>query len=321
MVEYSLAIHLGAVFLALFLILKSSDTLVRSALLASKKYRVPQFVIGLVIVSIGTSLPELFTSTAGSLFSQGGITIGLIIGANMLNICLLLGATIMLTPEHQKGKEWVVQGIILIAATLLFVTFLYDGITRFEGMLLLIFFTLYLYGLFYTQRHRLIQEKEIMDKSGKNLLSHPVILIVLSSLGLALGAVWLVKAIQNISLEMGIAQSLLAALVVALGTTVPELSVTLHSIKHRAYGVLLGNIVGSNVTNILLIGGIASVLRPLSSPEPTILFMIPFFVFAPLVAILYLTRTVPRIFGLALILFYVVFVIFTTFSMPFFFFA
>ncbi|MEK6968138.1 MAG: sodium:calcium antiporter [Nanoarchaeota archaeon] len=321
MVDSSIAIHFGAILLSLFLIVKSSDTLVRSSLRVSKRYHVSQFIMGLVFVSIGTSLPELFTSSVGSLLAQSSVSIGTIIGANMINICILLGTAIMLTPEHQKAKEWAIQGMILIAATLLFVTFLYDGLSRFEGMLLLILFTLYVYGLFYTQKRNLAKEADITKKSEIKLLHHPILTLALSSAGIALGAVWLVKAIQNISLEIGISQSLIAAFVVALGTTMPELSVTLQSIKHRAYGVLLGNIVGSNITNILLIGGIASFLRPFPPPETAVLFMIPFFVFAPLLAMLYLTRTVPRIFGLALIMFYLVFVLFAAFSIPFLFFA
>ncbi len=316
MIDSLYLIILVASFLAaLLLVIKSSGFFVSSAIVFSRHYHIPLIIVGLLVVSVGTSLPELFTSTAGSLFHYSGISIGTVMGANMVNISLLLGIAILMLPRHHKSRSWVLQGFILIAVTLLFVTVLFDGLYRYQGMLLLILFAIYVYGMFYFHRAAPIAVESALPK-GAFLRRHPAIVLVLSAVALAGGAVWLVMTISSISEVLGIANSVIAALVVALGTTLPELTVMLHSLRHKAFDVMLGNLVGSNIVNTLLVVGVASVVRPFAPPEPQVLFMIPFFVFAPLLVMIYLTRTVPRLYGAALIILYAIFFLLTVSVSP-----
>ncbi len=292
-------------FLSLLVIYKSSEFLVKAAVRISKRFGISNFMIGLIVLAIGTSLPELFTSITASFLNEPGVSQGTIIGGNIVNITLILGIGVAISKVQIKKEEWFVQGVIMAMTTIFAVVLMIDGLSRMEGIILLVFFGVYMYEISKVKAHREIIKKTNIGDSRK-----PFIILAISLFFLLLGSTFAVESVKKISMEFGIATSIVSALLVTLGTTLPEFIVTIQAARNSHFGLALGNLVGSNITNILFIFGLASAINPFPPFDPSTLLMLPFFVLTPFAAILYL-KTGSKIWGAALIPIYFLFVIFT----------
>lgn len=271
-----------SVVIGFYLLTKGGDWLSDHCSNLASSLGVPSVIIGLTIVSIATSAPELFTSIAALRNQSTGMILGNVIGSNIANIGLILGLSLLIKPIETKGVIPTSQIFLLIGLTIFFSMALIIqgdmGIGWVIGSILLIYIFAYL--LFITMGA--IRSSTANYQADKDGPSNPVILslamIVIATIALWVGSDALVFGAKNFAVSAGIPEELIGFTLIALGTSLPELAASLALLKKGESGMLLGNVLGSNMFNIGLVGGVAGVLGPVLSytPYPWIdsLFMI-----------------------------------------------
>ncbi|MEZ5872592.1 MAG: calcium/sodium antiporter [Nitratireductor sp.] len=257
----------------LIILLAGGDLLVRGAVGVAERFRVPPLIIGLTIVALGTSAPELMISVKAALDNAGGIAIGNVVGSNIANVFLVLAlpALIKATVCHEDGIGKNI--LVMIGMTLVFMGMLANGIlTRYDGVILLI-----LLGLFiYDQYRSAVEHRNVLDQaSATTNASHddipespknPLIVAALLIAGLVLlplGADFTVNGATEIARTWGVSEEVIGLTIVAVGTSLPELATSLLAVWRNNSSVALGNVVGSNIFNIGAIMGIAAAISPI----------------------------------------------------------
>ena len=264
MIEYIIFI------LGLFILVKGSDLLVDGSIALSKRLGVSTLIIGLTVVAFGTSLPEFFVNLFAAFAGNSQISIGNIVGSNIANITLILGIGAVLTVI--KLKEKIIFREIpysFLASFLLFSILgfdIIDGITpiisRAWGVTFLVFFVIFLYYMFKSG----INEERI-PKQNTRLSSFQIITyLIVGIIGLYFGGEWTVKGAIGISNSIGISTYLISALVIAVGTSLPELFTTINSAWKGETNLLVGNLIGSNIFNVFWVLGFTSLIRPILIP-------------------------------------------------------
>ncbi|MDD5728661.1 MAG: calcium/sodium antiporter [Victivallales bacterium] len=275
-----LVINLILFLTGLFFLIKGSNYFVEAASQIARNYRVPEIVIGLTLVSVGTSLPELATDVYAAFKGRSGIVAGDLIGSNITNISLILGVAIVLLGTMPSPRTVVKRDVMFMFG----VFCLFAGIAfwnggsfgRAGGIVMLLLLSGYLFYLF---RHReALAELEEGEEPEENIFSSPAVTWLFLFLGIAmifLGAKAMVDNVVAVAERLHISQGLIAATIVAFGTSVPELAVTVTSIRKRKKGIALGNIIGSCTFNLLLIMGLCAVINPLEIEPELLKFAIP----------------------------------------------
>ena len=261
-----------SVIIGLYLLTKGGDWLSDHCSNLACSLGVPSVIIGLTIVSIATSAPELFTSIAALRHNSNGMIIGNVIGSNIANISLILGISLVIKPIETKGVIPRSQIFLLFGLTVFFSLALIiqgnHGIGWAIGSILLIYIFAYL--LFITLGA--IRSSTVNHETNEDSHSNPVILslamIIFATIALWAGSDALVFGAKNFALSAGIPQELIGFTLIALGTSLPELAASLALLKKGESGMLLGNVLGSNMFNIGLVGGVAGVLGPVLSNTP-----------------------------------------------------
>jgi cation:H+ antiporter len=257
----------------LFLV-KGADFLVDGASAIAKKLNVSDLIIGLTLVAFGTSAPELIVNIFASINGNTQIAIGNVVGSNIINILVILGISSIIYPLLvTKDTVWKEIPFCLFV-TVLFgflandTLFFNEGnaqISRIDGLILLIFFAVFMYYIFRSSKKHRDKNKEVRDLDVKKYsFSKSIILIVIGFVGLNIGAKWVVDGAVQISSFLGVSQSLIGLTIVALGTSLPELVTSAMAAIKKNSDIAIGNIVGSNIFNILLIIGVSSMIKPLS---------------------------------------------------------
>lgn len=252
--------------LSLFALYIGAGWLVKGSTELALKARISNLVIGLTIVAFGTSAPELVVSLNASLSGQGDIAVGNIIGSNIFNIAVILGISAAIHPLQAKRQLTRLDIPILIVATVVFTLLFWNGtLNRLEGCLFLAGIIIYtVFSLYYSRKH----EKKIEEQTGE-LEKQPepwykdvlyiggglVILIFASNL--------LVDNAVSIAQELGVSEAVIGLIIVAAGTSLPELATSVVSALKKNPDIAIGNIVGSNLFNILAIAGTSSVVNPI----------------------------------------------------------
>ncbi|MBQ4562102.1 MAG: calcium/sodium antiporter [Clostridia bacterium] len=253
------------------LLVKGADYFVEGASGIAKKLRIPSIVIGLTIVAFGTSAPELAVSMSAAIKGSNDIAIGNVVGSNIFNTLVVLGASAAITPVMVKKDIIKVDYPISLIFTLLLGIFCLDKIfgaenmtiSRVDGIILLLCFAGFMFivirdGL----RHRDKDEHELDSEKEK-----PVwLILILSIVGLAgiiLGGDMSVEGAKEIARCFGLSEALIGLTVVALGTSLPELVTSIVAAKKGESDIAVGNVVGSNIFNILLILGVSATILPM----------------------------------------------------------
>ena len=248
-----------------------ADWLVKSAVFFANRLKISTFVIGLTIVAFGTSLPELVISLKAVLTNASAIAIGNIVGSNIANVGLVLGFTSLIFPitiHFQRIKR---DLYIYLFICIVFIVFLYDGvISRIEGFALFTGLVLYTWSCIKFKREQDIESVTPIGKIGKAL-----ILFVLGIIGLYFGADLFVKGAIELASLLGISEVVIGMSVVALGTSLPELSTCIVASFHKEHAISVGNIIGSNLFNILSVIGIVGIVKPIIIPKEILTFEIP----------------------------------------------
>ena len=255
-----LATGLGLVFLVYF-----GDMLVHGATQLSRILKVSDVFIGVIVVGLGTSLPEILTAVIAALKDEGGIAVGNVIGSNIANIMLILGVAIFLFGPKSLGFEKARRdyGMMLAAtAILLVMAGVWGGLGLAHGVFLLLVMMVILYLLMHQGRKGFaIDPEDLTPHSPAFLLASKTIMALL---GLWLGADFLVSGASGIAVTFGVPPEVVGLSIVAVGTSLPELAATLAAYKLGNGQMIIGNVLGSNLLNILAALGLGSLFTHLS---------------------------------------------------------
>ena len=258
--------------IALVAIIWSADTLVAGAVDIARRYHVSDFVIGAVIVGIGTSCPELFVSSLGAWNGQVDVAIGNIVGSNIFNVFLILGLTALIMPvaAPKENRRFELPFCISISVVLTLLAFnCFNGtevmIGRIDGMVLLALFALYMYISFRRDRKNgAVNNAEQAQNAPKTNMWLAVAKVIGGLAALVTSCHYFVDAAISIAREWGVSEAFISITLIAAGTSLPELAASLAAAWKRNTELALGNIIGSNIFNIAFILGVCSQISPLT---------------------------------------------------------
>ena len=289
------------IFLAGFALLaKGANSFVKSASIIAKKIGISEFIIGLTLVAIGTSLPELASTIIASLKGQSGIVLGQVIGSNIANIGII-GLIVLVFGSIEIKKEMVKRdGYIMVFTMILFVILAFNHqLGKITGIIFLSIFIIYF--LFIIDTKKKTNKKYFSDfvkyfiefkylksikkkisrnqnqKSKKNI-SKEILVLVLSGIAIFIGAKAIVEQTIFFGDYFNISKTIISLTVIALGTSLPELGVTISAIKNKMESIAVGNIIGSSIANILLIIGVSSIISPIQT-NPSVIYTGIFMIF------------------------------------------
>ena len=256
--------------LGLVLLVVGSDLLLRSSVDLSLKYNVSKLVIGLTIVSFATSAPELLISVSSVLKDSSDIAISNVIGSNIANIGMVFSIALLFVTIKIKKENIKYDFPWLIIVSLLFIWFLQDSqIDRFEG---LVFTSVLFLFIIFSFKVRANENEDLDDLSTSNMsLSKIFIFLAISSILLYSGSELFVESSIFFANYFGVSERVIGLTMVAMGTSLPELATTLVAIYKKELDISIGNIIGSNIFNILAVIGITSIIRTLSIKSSEIL--------------------------------------------------
>lgn len=290
--------------LGLALIVFGAEWLVEGASSIARKVGISEFVIGLTIVGFGTSCPELVVSLTGALQGNADISVGNVVGSNIFNTLLILGITALLAPISVTSENRRRDMPLNVLVTFLLVlcgmnhTILHlglsDSMSRVEGIVFLLIFCLYIYYCFKSGK----QNPEVSDNedSGKKSgLVKSIVLVLAGLAGLIFGGRFFVNSATGLARLMGVSDKFIAITILAGGTSLPELATCIVAAAKHKDQLALGNILGSNVFNILLILGTSAVITPLSFSAMTLVDTLALIISAVLVWVFTYTGQKDRI--------------------------
>ncbi len=249
------------------LLLYSGKYLVKGSVALADHFKVSKLVIGVTVVSFGTSAPEMFVSSIAAYTNRPDVAIGNVIGSNIANIALVLAVTAIIFPiPVRKNSTKIDAPFMLIVSVLFYLLMINLNIGRIEGLIFLVLLAAYVFFVvFKSRRENELDDIEIDGKVSKSLA---VLFILISTVGLAFGSDLLVNNAEKIALRMGISQRVIAISLLALGTSLPELTTSVVAAFKKEMDISIGNIIGSNIFNILAVLGVSSLVRPLTvSPD------------------------------------------------------
>ncbi|GAA0107140.1 MULTISPECIES: calcium/sodium antiporter [Clostridium] len=255
------------------LLIKGADIFVDGAAKIAKKFGIPSIIVGLTIVSLGTSAPELSVSLIASFEGNNGITIGNVLGSNIFNTLMVLGVTAIIMPivikKNSVIKDYIIN--IVVSIVLLVLTFgrvllnKEAALTRISGIILLILCIIYTLYLIKSAKSRK-EEEDFEEEEDIKILSC-IIKIILGIIGIIAGGNLVVSSASDIAYSFGLSDKLVGLTIVAVGTSLPELVTTMIASIKGENDIAIGNVLGSNIFNILLILGVSSSINaiPISS--------------------------------------------------------
>lgn len=249
------------------LLIKGADYFVEGSSNLAKELKIPTLIIGLTVVAFGTSAPEAVVSIVASTKGSNEIALSNIIGSNIFNLLAVLGISAIVKGLKASRQIITKDFLFSILATLVLIAMMFDKflsgdklniITRGEGLVLLSILVLYVYSLILTAS----KEKKLIKEKHK-LTPKDILMLVLGLSAVILGGELVVKSSQQIALNLGISETLVGLTIVSIGTSLPELVTSIVAAKKGETDIALGNVIGSNIFNILFVLGISSTLSPI----------------------------------------------------------
>ena len=252
-----IVLQLALLALGFVMLVKGSDWFVDGAAGIAAKFRIPQIIIGLTIVAMGTSAPEAAVSITAAMGGSADITVGNIVGSNILNVLVILGLACAIVPVAVGKSTLKIDIPFMIAISAIFLLLGWDGtITRIDGLVLIAFFVTYIGYMIFEALHS--------NEEGDEIKESPVWKMLLSTaIGLALvvwGADVAVGAATKLAQIFGMSERFIGLTVVALGTSLPELFTSVTAARKGNADIAIGNIVGSNIFNTLFVVGLSSMV-------------------------------------------------------------
>lgn len=296
-----------ALIIAILLIAKAGDLFVDSACRIARALGVSQAVIALTLVAFATSAPEFFTSTMAAGLGNVGISYGNVVGSNIINITPILALAAIFGMAH-VGREQFGEGVIMLAVGGALAAMALNGVIGpVEGLLLLVIFVLFL--RFVLKREARKTKNKIQSEQKR--LGKSVLLFILGTVGVIIGARLLIYSGVGIAMGVGVPEAAIGFTLVALGTSIPELATIIIAISKRLPEFSVGTIIGSNIFNAALVIGSATLIRPLAVDNQAIWFSAPMMLVAMgmLLGFMWGRRKLTRGQGIALIMFYAVYLV------------
>lgn len=257
---------------SLVLIIVGASLLTDGSVAMAKRLRVPEFIVGLTVVAVGTSMPELVVSLLSAIGGKGDMAIGNVVGSNIFNIFATLGVCALCAPIvfTKTNVRRDIPTCILATLALLGVTYLNQDITRVEGIILLVGYVVMIWLTIRADRKAMAasgQAEQSEDGVRQMTVWKIPVWIVLGLAGLIYGGSIFVESASDIARAWGVSEATIAITLVAGGTSLPELASSVVSILKGSASLALGNVLGSNISNILLILGTCSTVTPLTMGE------------------------------------------------------
>lgn len=313
-IGFDLILWMGIFIISLAALVIASDVFTGAAEKVGIFLGFPSFLVGVTIVALGTSLPELVSSLFAVWMHSSEIVVGNVIGSNITNIFLILGCTAIIGKEIKlKYEIGHVDLPIMIGSALLLALMLWDAaFTLMEAILCLAGFTIYLlYTVFSSREDRLPRKRRVekKDRQIQKLGWRTWIQLLLSGFFIYLGAKYTVGAIIRLSANLNIGKEVIAASAVALGTSLPELMVSISAARRGNAEMAIGNILGSNIFNGFAVMGIPALFGTLIIPQSIVIGALPILIIAT--ALFYVVtqqKRVTRWEGWLLLIFYILFI-------------
>lgn len=253
-----------------FLLIKGADILVEGSCAVAKKFHIPEIIVGLTIVSIGTSMPELMVSVTSAMDNLPDVALGNVVGSNICNLLLILGLSAVIRPIEFKKETKLVE--IPMTLVIIFTLFILGNngdvdkfITRPEGFILVILFICFLaYTIFMAKFGNDFDEVEEKkeDESKSMSIIKSIFFIVAGIVALKFGGDFVVDSAVAIAQAIGISEKVISLTIIAIGTSLPELITSVTAAIKGDADIAIGNVVGSNIFNILLILGLSAAISP-----------------------------------------------------------
>lgn len=253
------------------LLVKGADVFVNSASNLAKLAKIPAIVIGLTIVAFGTSMPEASVSITATATGSAGISIGNIIGSNMFNLFFILGLSAIFKPvvlERIVVKRditiMLISSYILLLSGFLFGSNGNRALVWFEGLCLLVIFVAYIvYMIYYETKYQIAIDTNY-EADKKISLPITIVLLVVSLVGIVLGGTLVNAGAKGVAVKVGFSENLAGLTICAIGTSLPELVTSIVALKKNETDIAIGNVIGSNIFNVMFILGLCSVISPLA---------------------------------------------------------
>ena len=303
-----------AIAVGVYLLIKGGDWLMKASVALSLNFSIPKIVIGMTVVSFATSAPELIVSVKSALTGHPDLAIGNVVGSNIANLGLVLALTVIISPINVSKSFYKSDWPMMIFSSILFYFFISkdERLDEIEG---LIMFSLLLLFIIYIIK---IQKNTELDDEIENevLLTNTKILIYLfiGGFSLWLGSESLIKGAVTLAKNMGVSERVISVSIVSIGTSIPELSASIIAIINREKAISLGNLVGSNIFNIMAVLGITSMIHPILIDDKGLLtndiwWMLGIAIFTLPLSLIPIKRKISRVGGILLVGLYIIFIL------------
>ena len=301
---------IGLLILGLVILIFGGDLLVRSAVSFAEKFGVSSFLIGVTVVSFGTSVPELMVSIQAAMDKAADIAIGNVLGSNIANIALVLGVSVVIRPLSITTNTYKLSWWVMLVSSLLFILFLLDNvITKMEGLLLIAGLFCF---IFFSIKRNIPNEESIISKIN---IQTGILFFVLGSIGLYFGSELFVESAISIASFFNVPKFVIGITVVALGTSLPELVTSIVALMKGQNNISLGNLIGSNIFNVFAVLGITSLIQELGTSS--ILLFLDFGVMLAVILVfgyqLFIRKKISRTAGFILLSGYFSYILFSVF--------
>lgn len=297
--------------LGLIILIFSGDYLVKGAVGVAEKFKISPLVIGMTVVSFGTSAPELFVSVQAAWDGSPDLAIGNVIGSNIANIALVLSITVLIFPLVVDRNSKVIDWPMMMFASILFYVFSMDRvISQLEGIILVTLLIIFTVFLIRNSRKLNLNLDDDIDGTPSNM---PLTMLYLIGglVGLKFGADWFVDGAKGVAKTLGMSDKVIGVTVVAFGTSVPELVASGVAAFRQQTDISLGNLVGSNIFNIMIVIGITSIIMPISVAESAMSFDMYWMlgISLALFPMMFIGKKMGRIHGIILLAAYVTYIV------------
>ena len=296
--------------LGLIALVLGGEFLVRGAVSIALKAKISPLVVGMTVVSFGTSAPELLVSLSAVFDGYPDVSVGAVVGSNISNIGLVLGITVLIFPISVNRDSLRIDWPLMILATFLFYFFAMNGtISSWEGAIFLCILMLFTFWLISRSRKAGVQlaaENEVEELNMGNPIYKDVLFLLIGMASLYFGAEWLIDSVVSIARIHGVSEKLISVTVVAFGTSLPELVTSAMAAVRKETDISIGNLIGSNIFNIFAILGITSIVHPLQISNSINQFDVYFLlgISILLLPLMLFGRKIGRLKGLFLMVYY-----------------
>jgi len=300
----------------LLTLLISGEFLVKGSVNIALRLRISTLVIGMTIVSFGTSTPELLVAIKAALQDKPDIALGAVMGSNVSNLALVLGFTALLFPIQVSRDTIVIDWPMMMISTILFYLLILNGYLGFwEGVVLISMLGAFTFWLVRRSRkkNKAVSEDTVEKvKWSKLVLVREIGLILLGCVGLVYGADWFLDGADDIALKFGVSQRVIGLTLVAIGTSLPELITSLVAAFRKEIDISIGNLIGSNIFNLLSILGITSIVKEIKVNPILLSFDVYWLlgISALILPMMLYRRNISRLEGVILLIIYGVYVYF-----------